>query len=134
MALLRRLSLSIITYSVHIRATRAVTDDCRLEEDNTSSLVTALVFTYLICIASALFILFHLIRFYDAEKRGEPVIENRHPNLVYALNALVILMNIFLFPLAIDFWTLECVTGTSLVRHPEPDNESDEIIENLLFC
>lgn len=131
MASSSRLS-SLIALTILIHKTNSCADDSNhsLNGPNPGSLATALVFTYLVCILSAVFILFHLIRFYHAERRGNPVIQNRHPDLVYALNAIVIFMNIFLFPVAIDFWTLECVTNTPLLRH----SNSNEILENLLCC
>ena len=132
----------IVAAAIITRSSSSGCEHTDLTENNTGSLVTAFIFTYLVCILSAALILFYLIRFYHAAQREKstrdhnhdpinPVIRNRRPNLVYALNILVVFMNILLFPLAIDFWTLECVTKTPLLR---TSKAAIDTVQNILFC
>ena len=95
---------------------RAVDEGCPFEPEkkNVHSLVGGIISIYIICLGCAIPIFVYLIKFY--QHRDDPNVENRHPRLVYSSVALVIFMNIALFPLAIDYWTLECVTHTPWLR------------------
>mmetsp|Transcript_66888 Transcript_66888/g.59990 ORF Transcript_66888/g.59990 Transcript_66888/m.59990 type:complete len:711 (-) Transcript_66888:223-2355(-) len=100
-------------------------------EENVESLIGGIVAIYIICLACAITIILYLVKFY--QNRDDPNVENRHPRLVYSTVSMVIFMNIVLFPLAIDYWTLECVTHTPWLRNSELVEGSLSWIESFLI-
>lgn len=101
------------------------------DKKNPASLIGGIIAIYIICLVCAITIMVYLIKFY--QNRDDPNVENRHPRLVYCTVSMVIFMNIVLFPLAIDYWTLECVTHTPWLREDEFAKNEGSWIEGFLF-
>eukprot|EP01084_Bolivina_argentea_P313360 542657_1 len=91
-------------------------EDCPIDpaKEDLSGFLAGVIIVYTICLTCAIVLIIYLIQFY--RNRTDPNIENRHPRIVYATVSIVIFSNIILFPFAIEFWTLECVTHTKWLR------------------
>lgn len=119
--ILFHLSFGQMSSTISEDSSAELDDDCPMDPDkaNTTSLIIGVVIIYIICLSCAVLLAIYLIKFY--QNRDDPNVENRHPRLVYCTVLMVIFMDIVLFPLAIDYWTLECVTHTPWLRQPGLD-------------
>ena len=136
-SLLRTYIVLVQTLMIYIcsgqESAELVDEGCPFEKQkrNPESLIGGIIAIYIICLICAIIIIVYLVKFY--QNRDDPNVENRHPRLVYCTVSMVIFMNIVLFPLAIDYWTLECVTHTPWLRKDTFIKNGGSWIEGFLF-